>query len=147
MYTLGSLILMAILLGAVMPVFNTLTHTLKLDKIIKSSERMSELMDNYLSKERMLLDSQRHGVVLWLLTSLSCAACLLLLPAISRQAQHLLELGLHGGELPFHRAGRLHAERQFFRFAMLGEGTGGEADRGTGQASEPSANGAMGGRR
>ena len=36
MYTLGSLILMAILLGAVMPVFNTLTHTLKLDKIIKS---------------------------------------------------------------------------------------------------------------
>lgn len=36
MYTLGSLILMAILLGAVMPVFNTVTHTLKLDKIIKS---------------------------------------------------------------------------------------------------------------
>ena len=36
MYTLGSLILMAILLGAVMPVFNTLTHTLKLDKVIKS---------------------------------------------------------------------------------------------------------------
>ena len=36
MYTLGSLILMAILLGAVMPVFNTLTHTLKLDKVIRS---------------------------------------------------------------------------------------------------------------
>ena len=35
MYTLGSLIILAILLGAVMPVFNTLTHTLKLDKIIK----------------------------------------------------------------------------------------------------------------
>jgi MFS family permease len=34
----------------------------------------------------VLLDSQRHGVVLWLLTSLSCAACLLLLPAISRRA-------------------------------------------------------------
>jgi MFS family permease len=34
----------------------------------------------------MLLDSQRHGVVLWLLTSLCCAACLLLLPAISRRA-------------------------------------------------------------
>lgn len=36
MYTLGSLILMAILLGAVMPVFNTVTHTLKLDKVLKS---------------------------------------------------------------------------------------------------------------
>lgn len=35
MYTLGSLILMAILLGAVMPVFNSLTHTLKLDTIIR----------------------------------------------------------------------------------------------------------------
>jgi MFS family permease len=34
----------------------------------------------------VLLDSQRHGVALWLLTSLSCAACLLLLPAISRRA-------------------------------------------------------------
>ena len=36
MYTLGSLILLAVLLGAVMPVFNTLTRTFKLDKIIKS---------------------------------------------------------------------------------------------------------------
>ena len=36
MYTLGSLILMAVLLGAVMPVFNTLTHTLKLDKVLRS---------------------------------------------------------------------------------------------------------------
>lgn len=34
MYTLGSLILLAILLGAVMPVFNTVTHTLKLDTIL-----------------------------------------------------------------------------------------------------------------
>lgn len=34
MYTLGSLILMAILLGAVMPVFNSITSTLKLDGII-----------------------------------------------------------------------------------------------------------------
>ena len=34
----------------------------------------------------VLLDSQRNGVVLWLLTALCCAACLLLLPAISRQA-------------------------------------------------------------
>lgn len=31
-------------------------------KIIKSSERMTELMDNYLSKERMLLDSQQLQV-------------------------------------------------------------------------------------
>ena len=36
MYTLGSLILLAILLGAVMPVFNTLTRTFKLDKLIRS---------------------------------------------------------------------------------------------------------------
>jgi hypothetical protein len=35
----------------------------------------------------VLLDSQRNGVLLWLLTGLCCAACLLLLPAISRQAQ------------------------------------------------------------
>ncbi|MBM3717671.1 MAG: hypothetical protein FJW53_01700 [Actinobacteria bacterium] len=34
MYTLGSLILMAFLLGAVMPVFNTVTRTAKLDKFI-----------------------------------------------------------------------------------------------------------------
>jgi hypothetical protein len=34
MYTLGSLILMAILLGAVMPVFDSLTRTLKLDKVL-----------------------------------------------------------------------------------------------------------------
>ena len=34
MYTLGSLILLAILLGAVMPVFNTVTRTLKLDTLI-----------------------------------------------------------------------------------------------------------------
>jgi hypothetical protein len=36
MYTLGSLILMAILLGAVMPVFDTLVSTLKLNKIISA---------------------------------------------------------------------------------------------------------------
>lgn len=36
MYTLGSLILLAILLGAVMPVFHSVTKTLKLDKIINS---------------------------------------------------------------------------------------------------------------
>ena len=34
MYTLGSLILLSILLGAVMPVFNTVTRTLRLDRII-----------------------------------------------------------------------------------------------------------------
>jgi len=34
----------------------------------------------------VLLDSQRNGVVLWLLTALSCGACLLLLPAIQRRA-------------------------------------------------------------
>jgi MFS family permease len=35
----------------------------------------------------VLLDSQRNGVVLWLLTALACGACLLLLPAISQQAR------------------------------------------------------------
>ena len=34
MYTLGSLILLSILLGAVMPVFHSLTRTLKIDSII-----------------------------------------------------------------------------------------------------------------
>ncbi len=34
----------------------------RVDKIIKSTERMTELMDNYLSKERMLLDSQQLKV-------------------------------------------------------------------------------------
>ena len=34
MYTLGSFILLAILLGAIMPVFNTVTRTLKLDTIL-----------------------------------------------------------------------------------------------------------------
>ena len=34
MYTLGSLILLAILLGAVMPVFHSITSTVKLDAII-----------------------------------------------------------------------------------------------------------------
>jgi len=34
MYTLGSLVLLAILLGAVMPVFNSLTRFLKLDSIL-----------------------------------------------------------------------------------------------------------------
>lgn len=34
MYTLGSLILLSILLGAVMPVFNSVTRTLKIDRII-----------------------------------------------------------------------------------------------------------------
>jgi signal transduction histidine kinase len=34
----------------------------RVDKIIKSGERMNELMDNYLSKERMLLESQRLQV-------------------------------------------------------------------------------------
>ena len=34
MYTLGSLILLSILLGAVMPVFHSLTRTLKIDAII-----------------------------------------------------------------------------------------------------------------
>ena len=34
MYTLGSLILLSILLGAVMPVFNTVTRTLKVDRLI-----------------------------------------------------------------------------------------------------------------
>ncbi|MEY4430081.1 MAG: hypothetical protein RLZZ533_17 [Cyanobacteriota bacterium] len=34
----------------------------------------------------VLLDSQHNGVALWLLTALCCAACLLLLPAIRRQA-------------------------------------------------------------
>jgi hypothetical protein len=35
----------------------------------------------------VLLDSQRNGVVLWLLTALACGASLLLLPAISQQAR------------------------------------------------------------
>lgn len=35
MYTIGSLILLAILLGAVTPVFDTVTRTFKLDGIIK----------------------------------------------------------------------------------------------------------------
>jgi hypothetical protein len=35
----------------------------------------------------VLLDSQRNGVVLWLLTAVACGACLLLLPAISQQAR------------------------------------------------------------
>ena len=35
----------------------------------------------------VLLDSQRNGVALWLLTALACGACLLLLPAISQQAR------------------------------------------------------------
>lgn len=35
MYTLGSLVLLAILLGAVMPVFNSLTSFLKLDTILR----------------------------------------------------------------------------------------------------------------
>lgn len=34
MYTLGSFILLAILLGAVMPVFNAVTHTLRVDTLI-----------------------------------------------------------------------------------------------------------------
>jgi MFS family permease len=34
----------------------------------------------------VLLDSQRNGLALWLLTALGCATCLLLLPAISRRA-------------------------------------------------------------
>ncbi|MEY3805196.1 MAG: hypothetical protein RIR69_8 [Actinomycetota bacterium] len=34
MYTLGSLILLAILLGAVMPVFHSLTSTLRIDGIL-----------------------------------------------------------------------------------------------------------------
>lgn len=34
----------------------------RVDKIIKSGERMHELMDNYLSKERMLLESQQLQV-------------------------------------------------------------------------------------
>lgn len=34
MYTLGSLILLSILLGAVMPVFHSVTSTLKIDTII-----------------------------------------------------------------------------------------------------------------
>lgn len=34
MYTIGSLILLAILLGAVMPVFHSITSTLKIDTII-----------------------------------------------------------------------------------------------------------------
>ena len=34
MYTIGSLILMAVLLGAVMPVFHSITRTAKLDSII-----------------------------------------------------------------------------------------------------------------
>jgi hypothetical protein len=34
MYTLGSLILLSILLGAVMPVFHSMTSTLKIDGII-----------------------------------------------------------------------------------------------------------------
>ena len=34
MYTLGSLILLSILLGAVMPVFHSLTRTMKLDGIL-----------------------------------------------------------------------------------------------------------------
>ena len=34
MYTLGSLILLSILLGAVMPVFHTVTRTLRIDRII-----------------------------------------------------------------------------------------------------------------
>ncbi len=34
----------------------------RVDKIIKSGDRMRELMDNYLSKERMLLDSQQLKV-------------------------------------------------------------------------------------
>ncbi len=34
----------------------------RVEKIIKSGERMSQLMDNYLSKERMLLDSQQLQV-------------------------------------------------------------------------------------
>jgi len=34
----------------------------------------------------VLLDSQRNGVVLWLLTALCCGACVLLLPAIQRRA-------------------------------------------------------------
>lgn len=36
MYTLGSLVLLAILLGALMPVVDSLLATLKLDRIVKS---------------------------------------------------------------------------------------------------------------
>jgi hypothetical protein len=42
MYTLGSLILLSILLGAVMPVFHSLTRTLKLDGIIKRIPVLSD---------------------------------------------------------------------------------------------------------
>jgi hypothetical protein len=34
MYTLGSLVLLAILLGAVMPVFHSITSTLRIDRIL-----------------------------------------------------------------------------------------------------------------
>ena len=42
MYTLGSLILLSILLGAVMPVFHSLTRTLKIDGIIKRIPVLSD---------------------------------------------------------------------------------------------------------
>lgn len=42
MYTLGSLILLSILLGAVMPVFHSLTRTLKIDAIINRIPVLSD---------------------------------------------------------------------------------------------------------
>ena len=42
MYTLGSLILLSILLGAVMPVFHSLTRTLKIDGIINRIPVLSD---------------------------------------------------------------------------------------------------------
>ena len=42
MYTLGSLILLSILLGAVMPVFHSLTRTLKIDSIISRIPILSD---------------------------------------------------------------------------------------------------------
>ena len=44
MYTLGSLILLSILLGAVMPVFHSITRTLKLDGILHRIPVISDHM-------------------------------------------------------------------------------------------------------
>ena len=44
MYTLGSLILLSILLGAVMPVFTSITRTLKLDGILHRIPVISDHM-------------------------------------------------------------------------------------------------------
>ena len=73
MYTLGSLILLSILLGAVMPVFHSLTRTLKIDGIINripirvAPTHFSSRFSTYCNKHESTLVNHSLNIMLFIL--------------------------------------------------------------------------------